>query len=78
MIKALIRLRISAGWSAPLLFISIEDRFSRVKAHIDHAGFIQAGLSKIQGLLKDFRTVFQRLKFMKNTDLSVKILLQKC
>ena len=38
-------------------------------------GFIQAGLSKIQGLLKDFPTVFQGLKFMKNTDLSVKILL---
>ena len=41
-------------------------------------GFIQAGLSKIQGNLKDFHTVFQGLKFMKNTDLSVKILLQKC
>ena len=35
-------------------------------------GFIQAGLSKIQGLLKDFPTVFHGLKFMKNTDLSVK------
>ena len=44
----------------------------------DKTGFIQAGLSKIQGLFKDFPTVFQRLKFMKNTDLSVKILLQKC
>ena len=38
-------------------------------------GFIQASLSKIQGLLKDFPAVF---KFMKNTDLSVKCLLQKC
>ena len=42
-------------------------------------GLIQAGLSiKIQGLFKDFPTVFQGLKFMKNTDLSVKIQLQKC
>ena len=31
-----------------------------------------------QGLLKDFPLVFQGLKFMKNTDLSVKILLPKC
>ena len=30
---------------------------------------IQAGLSKIQGLLKDFPTVFQVLKFMKNANL---------
>ena len=32
----------------------------------------------IQGLLKDSLTVFKDYKFMKNTDLSVKILLQKC
>ena len=38
-------------------------------------GFIQAGASKIQGFLKDFPTVFQGLNFMKNTDLSVKVLL---
>ena len=36
------------------------------------AGFIQASLSKIQGLLKDFPTVFKDLKFMKNTDISNK------
>ena len=44
-------------------------------------GFIQAILSKnsrtFQGLLKDFPTVFKD-KFMKNTDFSVKCLLQKC
>ena len=34
------------------------------------SGFIQASMSKIQGLFKD-------LKLMKNTDLCVKILLQK-
>ena len=45
------------------------------------AGFIQASISKIQGLFKAFEafpTVFKDLKLMKNTDLSVKILLQKC
>ena len=45
------------------------------------SGFIKADLSKIQGLFitsKDLSTVFQGLKFMKNIDLSVKILLQKC
>ena len=35
-------------------------------------------MSKIQGLLKASQTVFKDLKLMKNTDLSVKILLQKC
>ena len=45
---------------------------------ISHAGFIQASLSKIQGLLKAFPIVFKDLKLMKNTDLSVKIQLQKC
>ena len=53
-----------------------------VQQHVSMSGFIQAGLSKIQGLLKDFLrlpTVFQGLKFMKHihVDLSVKILLQK-
>ena len=43
-----------------------------------NAGFIQASLSKIQGLLKDFPTVFKDLKLKKNTDLHVKILLWKC
>ena len=41
------------------------------------AGFIQASISKIQGLLKASPTVFKDLKLTKNTDLSVKILLQK-
>ena len=43
--------------------------------------FIQASMSKIQGLFKDFSSLcnsFQGLKLMKNTDLSVRILLQKC
>ena len=30
--------------------------------------FIQASLCKIQGLLKDFPTVFKDWKLMKNTD----------
>ena len=33
--KALIRLRRCAGWSAPVLFATTEDRFSRVEAHMD-------------------------------------------
>ena len=41
------------------------------------AGFIQGSLSKIQGLLMTILQ-FQGLKFMKNPDLSVKSLLQKC
>ena len=32
--KALIRLRGCTGWSAPLLFANMEDRFSRVEAHL--------------------------------------------
>ena len=32
--KALIRLCESAGWSAPLLFANLEDRFSCLKANI--------------------------------------------
>ena len=44
----------------------------------DHiTGFIQASMSKIQGLLKDSPTVFKDLKLMKNTDLSVKVILRK-
>ena len=41
-------------------------------------GFIQASMSKIQGLLKATPTIFKDLKLMNITDLSVKILLQKC
>ena len=41
-------------------------------------GFIQASLSKIQGLLKDFPTIFKVWKLKKNTDLHVEILLLKC
>ena len=32
--KALISLRGCAGWSAPVLFVNPEDRFSRVEVHI--------------------------------------------
>ena len=39
---------------------------------------IQASMSKIQGLLKASPTVFKGLKLMKNTDLGIIILLQKC
>ena len=35
-------------------------------------------MGKIQGLLKASLTVFEDLKLMKNTDLSIKIVLQKC
>ena len=35
-------------------------------------------MSKIQGLLKAYPTVFKDLKLMKNTDVRVKILLPKC
>ena len=47
----------------------------------DSSGFIQASMSKIQGLFKDFLRLsysFQGLEVMKNTDLSVKFLLPKC
>ena len=33
----LIRLHGSAGWSAPLLFANLEDRFSHIKAYIKKA-----------------------------------------
>ena len=33
--KALIRLRRCAGWSAPVLFVNPQDRFSSVNAHMD-------------------------------------------
>ena len=39
-----------------------------------HTGRFESNSRTFQGLLKDFYTVFQGLKFMKNTDLSVKIL----
>ena len=35
-------------------------------------------MSKIQGLLKAFLAVFKDLQLINNTDLSVKVLLQKC
>ena len=35
-------------------------------------------MGKIQRLLKTYPTLFKDLRLMKNTDLSVKILLQKC
>ena len=31
---ALIRLHVSAGWSAPLLFANPEDRVSRIEGHV--------------------------------------------
>ena len=45
-----------------------------------HPAFIQARLCKIQGFFKDFLMtfVFKDRKLKKNTDLHVKILLQKC
>ena len=43
----------------------------------ERSGFIRASMSKIQGLLKASPTTFKDLKLMKNSDLRVKILLQK-
>ena len=34
--KALIRLHVCAGWSAPLLFANLRRQVSRVEAHIAH------------------------------------------
>ena len=48
------------------------------KPQCTSARFVQASMSKIQGLLKASPTVFKDLKLMINTDLSVKNLLQKC
>ena len=48
---------------------------------ISYAWFIQASMSNIQGLFKDFSKPsysFQGLKVYENPTLSVKILLQKC
>ena len=45
------------------------------------SGFLQASMSKIQGLFNDFSRLsysFQGLKVYDNPELSVKILLQKC
>ena len=51
--------------------------FSR--AYLAEPVFIQASLCKIQGHFKDKTPkIFKDYKFMKNPDLSVKILLQKC
>ena len=47
-------------------------------AHRAFTRFIQARLCKIQGLLKDFPTVFKDWKLKKNTDLHIIILLLKC
>ena len=45
-------------------------------------GFINTSLCSIQRLFKDFKKtllqVFKGYKIMKNTDLQIKILLQKC
>ena len=52
-----------------------------VHGKVTASGFIEASMSKIQtfqGLLKVSPTVFKDLKLIKNTDLSVKYLLQKC
>ena len=46
----------------------------------DKTGFIQASMSKIQGLFKDFLKSLQQIQGLKvneKSDLSVKILLQK-
>ena len=43
-----------------------------------HTGKYKYNSRTFQGLLKASPTVFKGIKLMKNTDLSVKILLQKC
>ena len=69
------------------LLLPLKNRFIALKINSyrqhekTYPGFIQGSLSKIQGLFKDFPRLFysfQDLKVEKNTDGSVKILLQKC
>ena len=43
-----------------------------------HTGKYELNSRTFQGLLKASPTVFKDLKLMKNTDISLKILLQKC
>ena len=38
--KALIRLRVCAGWSAPVLFANPEDRFTHVEAQLCHGSIL--------------------------------------
>ena len=67
--------------SVPLVESRTNDTFTTEPLHSSHqvcTGFIQPSLSKIQRLLKDFPPFFKDLKFMDSTDLSVKVLLQKC
>ena len=48
---------------------------------VEYTGFIRAIMHKIQGLSRTSKTsptVFKDLNIMNNTDLSVKMLLQKC
>ena len=54
-----------------------EDNNDDMWCYKKYTGFIQARLCKIQGLLKDFPTVFKDWKLKKNTDLHVKILFWK-
>ena len=55
------------------LFLTLYKELSQCQAK-GTTGFIQAGLSKNQVLLKDSPTVFKDFKFIKkNTDLSVKL-----
>ena len=65
-------------WTSQSGSISPSDRPIGMLKYPEISGFIQASLSRIQVLLKDFFTVFKDQNFMKNTDLRVKILLQKC
>ena len=48
--KVLIRLRRCAGWSAPLLFATPEDRFSRVEAQIEMLGLYPQMTIKIHAM----------------------------
>ena len=61
--------------SGDVLFLEILPCYSVIYTI---TGFVQTSVSKIQGLPKASLTVFKDLKLMKNTSLSVKIMLQKC
>ena len=62
----------------PLIITMNQPIFSLSNQVEEATGLIQGSLSKIQGLLKTVFTVFKDKMFRKNTDPSVKILLQRC
>ena len=58
--NALISLRGCAGWSAPLLFVNPEDRFSRVAAHYFTHTFKDIYLEKQLKDIKGLRIIYEK------------------